>query len=259
MAWNKVWVGTSGWNYKHWSGGVFYPPGLKPVEWLRYYCRFFETVEINYSFYRLPEKTVFESWQKTAPRDFCFSVKASRFITHMKRLLDPRESLSRLLENASGLGEKCGPILFQLPPRFPFDRDRLAALLDLLEEQSVFPGVRIALEVRDPSWYNDACFELLHTHDAALVLADQPGFAAQGPLTAGFVFVRRHGPGGVFGASYPEDTLAWDADRIRGWQAEGREVFIYFNNDPGGNAVRNARRLKELLGMPVGPSQLSGF
>jgi uncharacterized protein YecE (DUF72 family) len=253
----RAWIGTSGWNYKHWSGGLFYPPGLKPAEWLRYYSRFFDTVEINYSFYRLPEKSVFEGWRAHSPDDFCFAVKASRFLTHLKRLSDPQEPLTRLLEHASGLGPKCGPLLIQLPPRFSFNRERLAALLDLLDAQTVIPGIRAALEVRDRSWYTPACFDLLRAHNAALVLADQPGFAADGPLTADFVFIRRHGPGGVFGANYPEEALSQDAQHIHAWLAEERDVFIYFNNDPGGNAIRNALRLKELLGMPSGPRQLS--
>ncbi len=249
----QAWVGTSGWNYKHWAEGVFYPPGLKPDAWLGFYSRYFGTVEVNFSFYRLPEKSSFERWRATVPEGFCFTVKASRFVTHMKRLLEPERSMEKLLQNAAWLEEKRGPFLFQLPPRFRYERERLIGLLDYVRSQQILPNLRAALEVRDQSWYTPDCFQILRDHNTALVIAEQPGFAADAPLTADFVFVRRHGPGGLFGANYPEDALARDADRIREWLAGGREVFIYFNNDPGGNAVRNALRLKELLGQPAGP------
>jgi uncharacterized protein YecE (DUF72 family) len=243
----RIFVGTSGWNYKHWSKGVFYPRELKPPDWLAYYARSFDTVEINFTFYRLPDKSVFDSWRRETPEDFVFAVKASRFITHMKKLLDPGEHVPRLLENASGLAEKLGVILYQLPPRWRFNPERLRGLLEVMDRQAVVPGVRTALEVRDESWYNPACFAILEEHNAALVLADQPGFAVEGPLTADFAFLRRHGPGVIYGSDYPDESLRADAGRLRAWAAEGRDAYIYFNNDASGFAIRNARTLKAFL------------
>lgn len=243
----KVYLGTSGWNYRHWSGGVFYPKGSKPSEWLSYYARSFDSVEINYTFYRLPEKNVFETWYEETPPDFTFTVKASRFITHLKKLLDPQEHVPRLLENASGLKDKLGVVLYQLPPYWGFDRERLEGLLQVIDRQEIVPGVRSALEVRDESWYNQVLFAILREHNVPLVLADQPGFAAEGPLTADFVFLRRHGPGERYASNYPDEMLKKDAWRIREWIAEGRDVYIYFNNDVHGYAVQNALTLKRFL------------
>jgi uncharacterized protein YecE (DUF72 family) len=245
---SKAFIGTSGWNYKHWMNGVFYPHGLKPDAWLRYYSQFFSTVDVNNTFYGLPNQNVFERWRSTSPPGFVFSLKASRFYTHIKRLADPETSMGKFFENASGLGDKIGVILFQLPPRWEYDPERLKIMLDYLDNQKIIPNLRSALEIRDESWYNPECFELLRQHNVSLVLADQPGFAAEGPLTASFVFVRRHGPGAMYASNYPEESLQADARKIKTWMGEGKDVYIYFNNDLGGYAVRNAMRLKELVG-----------
>ena len=244
----RAWVGTSGWNYKHWSNGVFYPEGLKAPGWLEFYARHFDTVEINNTFYGLAKKSVFESWREGTPPGFCFAVKVYRYVTHRKKLLDVEESLPPVLENAAGLGGKLGPLLFQLPPRWHYNGERLKALLDYMDWQRLLPGARWALEVRDPSWYNQELFALLREHNVSLVLADQPGFAAEGPVTADFVFVRRHGPKQLYASNYTEELLRQDAQKIEGWNSEGKDVYIYFNNDAQGYAVRNAIRLKEILG-----------
>lgn len=245
----KAWIGTSGWNYKHWAEGVFYPHGLKQGVWLRFFSQYFSSVEVNNTFYRLPEKRVFEAWRQNSPKNFIFSIKASRFFTHIKRLAQPEVSISKLFENAAGLGDKLGVVLFQLPPRWGFVPDRLAGMLDYLDQQTLLPGVRAALEIRDESWYTPACFKMLQAHNVALALADQPGFAADGPITANFVFVRRHGPGAMYASNYPEEFLQRDAASVRNWLSQERDVYLYFNNDLGGYAVRNALRLKEILGI----------
>jgi uncharacterized protein YecE (DUF72 family) len=244
----KAWIGTSGWNYKHWAEGVFYPHGLKPPVWLRFYSQHYSTVEVNNTFYRLPDQRVFASWKQNSPQGFIFSIKASRFYTHIKRLAQPEVSIAKFFENAAALGNKLGVVLFQLPPRWGFAPDRLASLLDYLGIQTLIPGVRAALEIRDEAWYNPTCFEMLQAHNVALVLADQPGFAAEGPLTASFIFCRRHGPGAMYASNYPEEYLQRDAASIRNWLSQGRDVYMYFNNDIGGYAVWNALRLKEILG-----------
>ncbi len=244
----RTFVGTSGWNYKHWSDGVFYPRGMKQGEWLAYFARHFDTVEINNTFYHLPARRVFEDWHASTPPNFTFAVKASRFITHMKKLADPQEHVRNFLENASGLREKLGIVLFQLPPYWKFNPDRLEALFDFVSTQEIVPGLRSALEVRHESWNVEECFEVLRRYNVSLALADWPGLTIEGPVTADFVFLRRHGPGSLYASDYPDSYLRRDARRIQGWVTEGKDVYIYFNNDAYGYAVKNALRLKELLG-----------
>ncbi|HSF29308.1 MAG TPA: DUF72 domain-containing protein [Candidatus Tectomicrobia bacterium] len=241
-------IGTSGWSYKHWCGGIFYPEGIKTIDWLHYYSRHFNSVEINNTFYRLPARGVFEKWHATTPANFTFAVKANRFITHVKRLADPEEHVARFLENARSLGEKLHVILFQLPPYWTFDPGRLEGLFNFLSRQQLVPGVRTAVEVRHASWYCDACLDLLRRHHASLVLADWPRCIVEGPDTADFVFVRRHGPASLYASSYSDSSLHREAQRVRTWVAEGKSVYMYFNNDANGYAVKNALRLREILG-----------
>lgn len=243
----RAYIGTSGWNYPHWAKGVFYPEGLQPSEWLRFYGRHFDTVEINNTFYHLPAASVFEQWRAATGRHFVFAVKASRYLTHMKKLASPEDPLKRLLAGAKGLGKNLAVILFQLPPFWKFNPERLEGLLASLKKQSAVPRLRAALEIRHPSWNTEECFRILRQYKAALVFADQPGFAENGPLTANFVFVRRHGPKSVYSSNYSESRLRRDAGRVRDWLAGGRDVYVYFNNDANGYAVKNALRLKKLL------------
>jgi uncharacterized protein YecE (DUF72 family) len=243
----KLFLGTSGWNYKDWSKGAFYPDDLKQDEWLEFYAQTFDTVEVNNTFYRLPQISVFEKWRESVPEEFAFTVKASRYYTHRKLLLDPEAHVDLFLQRSAGLGDKLSCILFQLPPSFKYEAERLQALLDFVDWQQVMPGVRCALEFRHKSWNNDGCFEQLRAHNWSLVLADKPGFTHEGPLTADFVFVRRHGPDGDHGANYPEEMLQEDAQRVRSWLSSERDVYFYFNNDVKAYAVRNALRMRELL------------
>jgi uncharacterized protein YecE (DUF72 family) len=244
----STFIGTSGWHYQHWSDGIFYPKGMKPSDWLTYYGQHFDSVEINNTFYRLPARGVFEKWHDTTPANFTFAVKASRFITHMKKLAHPEEHVALLLEHASGLGEKLHVVLFQLPPSWTFDRARLERLCDFLSRQQFVPGLRTALEVRHESWYGEACLDVLRRYKVALVLADWPTCPVEGPLTTDFVFVRRHGPGRLYASSYTDAFLRREAQRMRTWVAEGKRVYVYFNNDADGYAVKNALRLREMLG-----------
>ena len=164
----KAYIGTSGWNYKHWSQGVFYPKDLKPSEWLKYFVGYFDTVEINNSFYRLPSEAVFQSWRTRVPHHFVFAVKASRFITHIKRLKDPAEPLALFLSRVKYLKERLGPILFHLPPLFRLDLDRLAIFLRALETHAVGPRRRRVIEVRDGTWLVPPVYEQLRKHNVAL-------------------------------------------------------------------------------------------
>jgi uncharacterized protein YecE (DUF72 family) len=247
-------IGTSGWNYRHWADGVFYPPACREPHWLEFYASAFDTVEINNTFYHLPEPGTFGHWHDATPAGFSFAVKASRFITHMKKLAEPESHVSRFLAHAAQLRRKLGVVLFQLPPFWKFDGRRLAGLLDYMASQTIVPGLRVAVEIRHPSWHCDECHEILRSHHAALAFTDSGACPVVSPATADFIYLRRHGPGTPASAGYPQKALRRDADNIRHWLAEGRDACVYFNNDAAGHAPRDARRLaKLLLQPPTGP------
>ena len=239
----EIHVGTSGWQYDDWRG-VFYPAGLPQREWLRFYATEFGTVEVNNSFYRLPERATFERWREETPSGFVVTVKASRFITHLKRLKDPEEPVALLWERASGLGDRLGPVLFQLPPRFPVEVERLRRLLATLPR-----GMRPAFEFRDSSWYSDDVFRLLDGAGASLVWPDRPGLRHTLPMTGGWLYVRFH-QGTASGPGYRREKLRRWASRIA--TSAAKESFLYFNNDPTGAAIRDARTMTELLSEKMG-------
>ena len=231
-------VGCSGWQYKHWKGG-FYPPDLPQREWLDYYAHHFDTVEVNNSFYRLPEEGVFESWRSRTPRGFVFAVKASRFLTHMKKLTDPEEPVERLFSRAFELRGKLGPVLYQLPRQMRKNIERLAGFLAVLP-----PRVKHAIEFRDPSWYDEDVMRLLRKHHVALCVHDMAGSAAPRLVTARFAYVRFHGATGRYDGGYPQAALEEWAEWLA---ASGYPAFVYFNNDVGGHAPRDAAKLIALL------------
>ena len=231
-------VGCSGWQYKHWKGD-FYPVELPQRKWLDYYTRHFDTVEVNNSFYRLPSEGVFDTWRSRTPAAFVFAVKASRFLTHMKKLKDPEEPIERLFSRALELRGKLGPVLYQLPRQMQKNVERLAGFLALLP-----PRIKHAIEFRDPSWYDDEVVRLLRRHHVALCLHDMAGSAAPRLVTSRFIYVRFHGATGRYDGAYAAPVLEEWAD----WLAStGRPAFVYFNNDAGGHAPRDARRLIGLL------------
>lgn len=229
-----VHVGTSGWQYRDWRG-AFYPPALAQRAWLGHYAARFQTVELNNSFYRLPERSSFERWCRETPDDFVMAVKMSRFLTHLRRLREPQEPVALFLERAEGLGPKLGPVLLQLPPGFRAEPARLAETLAL------FPAsIRVAVEFRDDSWYSDEVRAVLEDHGAALCLADSPHRGTPPWRTAGWGFVRFHWGLADPEPCYEEKALAAWAERIAGlWQPD-EEVFVYFNNDWRACAVRDA-------------------
>jgi uncharacterized protein YecE (DUF72 family) len=234
-------VGCSGWQYRHWRGD-FYPGSLPQSRWFEHYASVFDTVEINNTFYRLPEMATFAAWAERAPADFEFAIKASRFLTHMKKLKDPEEPVERMFSRMRALGSHLGPVLYQLPPGWTVDADRFAHFLDVLPEQ-----VRHAVEFRDSSWYVPAIRALAAAHDVAICLHDMPGSATGRNVEGPFVYVRFHGASTRYGGSYSDDRLrrwaAWLNDRL----AEGCDVYAYFNNDVGGHAPRNALTLRRML------------
>ena len=238
-----LWIGTSGWQYRHWRDRL-YERGLPTGRWFDRYAEAFETVELNVTFYRQPRPAVFEGWARRAPDGFLFAVKASRFLTHIKRLREPGPPLTLFLARAKGLGRTRGPILFQLPERFHLSLERLDGFLSALARRKIRDAV---LEVRHVSWLIEPVFERLANANVALCLHDWKLQPVTGPVTAGFVYVRRHGTRRRYGGSYTEGMLRQDAARVEAWAAEGKDVFVYYNNDGRAAAVRNARRLTELV------------
>ncbi len=241
----RVHVGTSGWSYEHWQG-VLYPHGIPPRERLGHYLARYRTVELNSSYYRWPKDSAFASWRRRMPEGFLLSVKAPSLLTHVRRLYGPEAWMHRLSRGLARLGDRFGVLLVQLSPRMAFDYERLAYFLGCVP-----PGMRTAFEFRHPSWHRDDVFALLERHGAAYCVMSGAHLPCVLRATAGFVYVRLHGPdhGHLYAGSYSDDDLRWWADRIREWGAAGREVFVYFNNDGGGNAVRNADTLRWLLGV----------
>jgi uncharacterized protein YecE (DUF72 family) len=238
----RVFIGTSGWSYTHWRG-PFYPAELKPHEWFKFYARNFETVEINNTFYGLPSEGVFSGWREAAPRGFTYALKASRFITHVKKLKDPEGPLKNFFDRAGLLKECQGPVLFQLPPRWGLNLERLEEFLSLLPV-----GVKSVFEFRDRSWLSEDVYNLLKDKGIALCIYDMPGFTSPAVLTSGFTYIRFHGTGTLYGGRYTEGELKGWAERVKGYIKEGIDVYAYFNNDAQGNAVINARELRGMVG-----------
>lgn len=239
---NVLRIGTSGWHYGHWRGR-FYPAELPSQEWLAYYAERFSTVEINNSFYKLPEVETFRSWRQGSPSGFLFVVKANRYITHMKKLKDPDQPIANLMERVDELGDRLGPILFQLPPKWKVNADRLRAFLEKLPG-----GYRFAFEFRDPSWFDRSIYELLSAHNVAFCIYDLRGGVTPKQVTADWVEVRLHGPGGPYQGKYDDQTLARWMDDFSSWRRQGRDVYCYFNNDQAGYALENARTLQAMTG-----------
>lgn len=251
----KVFIGTSGFFYPHWRE-VFYPEILPQKDWLLYYTKHFDTVELNVSFYRLPKREVFESWRKKAGDKFVFAVKGWKTITHIKKLKNCQEEIKRFFEvvsvlntpevvlrlrHTSGMKLK-NVILWQLPPSLKFDRERLKNFLAILPK-----NWRHAFEFRHPSWRNEKTWEILRKHKAAVVFQDYPGWPIFEEITAPFVYLRFHGKESLYSSCYTEKELSDWARKIKNWQKQGLDVYAYFNNDVLGYAVENAKTLESLV------------
>lgn len=240
----KLYVGTSGYNYDHWKG-IFYPKDLPQNKWLEHYQKFFNTVELNVTFYRLPQKKAFESWRKRASKDFVFVLKGSRYITHIKRLKDPKKSLRIFFDRSRPLKKKVKVILWQLPPNYKKNMERLVIFLRELKKYS---GVKHAFEFRNESWFCEEVYGLLKKYKAAFCFADWPRFNRKLPEDLSFIYVRRHGVqvGILYSGNYSDKQLKRDADDIKRWLISGKDVYVYFNNDACGYAVKNALKLQQL-------------
>jgi uncharacterized protein YecE (DUF72 family) len=237
----RILIGTSGYVYRHWRRGVFYPSGLKIREELSYYAGRFPTVELNNSFYRLPTPEMFDRWREATPDGFLFAVKASRYITHIKRLNDVADEVALFVERATRLGSKLGPILFQLPPNQQFDLGRLQAFLPMLS-----PERRWVLEFRHASWHTVEVYQRLADHQVALCIPIGGGLHPDRITTAPFTYIRFHRGQEPRGGFTAEEIRAWAA-QVRALASAGKEVFVYFNNDWEGFAIRDAVALERLL------------
>jgi len=238
----SVHIGTSGWHYKHWVG-PFYPPKMPPSEMLRFYLKRFDTVEINNSFYRLPAATAIEGWCRQTPPNFCFAVKASRYITHNRKLNDPVNTVEKFTSVIEKLRQRLGPILFQLPPHWKLNLERLEQFLEGLPKHH-----RYVFEFRNPTWNVSEVYELLNRYNAAYCVYELAGFQSPIQITADFAYVRLHGPGAnKYQGHYTEQTLRTWAARIEAWRNELKHIFVYFDNDQAAYAPKNALELKRLL------------
>jgi uncharacterized protein YecE (DUF72 family) len=234
-------VGCSGWSYSHWRGR-FYPADLPEAEWFGYYARVFDTVEINNSFYRLPSAVAVAHWRAQAPSGFLFAVKANRYITHMKKLKDPRQALQQFLGRVGALGERLGPLLYQLPPHWRCDPVRLRTFLALLPRELTH-----VFEFRDPSWVCDEVFTLLADHGASVCVHDMSGITMPRLAVGPIAYVRFHGTVPGYAGGYAPATLRAWARWLHEHAAAGRPAFVYFNNDAEGRAIVDAQALVRAL------------
>ena len=242
-------IGTSGWHYKHWRG-PFYPEKLPASRMLEYYVQHFDTVELNNTFYRLPVETGLEQWRSSTPRGFLFAAKGSRFLTHMKKLKDAGPGIERFFERIDRLGKKLGPIVWQLPPQWEVNAERLEEFLSALPRRH-----RYAFELRNPTWHNAGIYAILRRHNAAFCIFEIAGMFSGIEITADFTYVRLHGPGGAYQGLYSDAVLGRWAAQIREWQRGLRAVYIYFDNDRAGYAAKNALALKAMLADEATPAR----
>ncbi|MCK4273319.1 MAG: DUF72 domain-containing protein [Dehalococcoidales bacterium] len=237
----RYFIGTSGWHYDDWRGR-FYPEKLLRAKWLEFYARHFTTLELNNSFYRLPSEAAFTKWHDSSPSNFVFAVKVSRFITHIKRLKDCDEALKNFMSRTRILKEKQGPLLYQLPPGLHRDDSRLAAFLEKLPRE-----LKHVIEFRHESWLVEEVFDMLHRYHVGFCVFDMPGLACPLLATADFAYIRFHGRDSLYSSFYSDEELADWAGRIGDLAVNLDSVYIYFNNDIEGFALKNAATIRDYL------------
>lgn len=243
---SKVLVGTSGWSYDSWRG-KFYPKSLPTSEWLAFYAEHFSTVEVNNSFYRLPTPETYKNWAHNVPKSFEFAVKASKFLTHNKKLSSPSEPWQRMMKTTKNLSKHLGPLLLQFPAQWQKHFERLEEFLEFKEHQKLFPHIPLVFEFRHNSWFCEEVYELLRAHKAALCIADSPAFPRTDVITTSFTYFRFHGTGGADAPNYSLTRLKSEAKNIKKLVSDGIVVYVYFNNDTNACAVRNAAALADLV------------
>lgn len=239
----KIHIGTSGWSYKHWKG-IFYPENVKPAEYLTFYARHFHVSELNNSFYKLPSRETVAKWLDMVPEDFIFCPKMSRYLSHLKKLRDPQEPLDRFFGIFHPFADRLGPILIQLPANSRFHAEVAGRFY---EETDQYEGFRFALEVRHPSWFSEESISLMKKHGITLVFSQADQFPYHEEITARDIYLRFHGPTSLYSSSYPDDVLEDYAEKLSTWADDGHHVWAFFNNDVGGHALDNARRLQEMI------------
>ena len=238
----RIRIGCSGWNYKHWRE-LFYPKGLPVSRWFAFYAEHFDTVEINNSFYMLPRAETFDKWREQAPPGFCYAVKANRFITQAKKLIDCEEPLERMMPLFRRLGPTLGPVLYQLPPRLKLNLERLETFLQLVPKD-----VTNVFEFREKSWYVPETFELLERYGASFCVHDMPGSTSERIAVGPAAYLRFHGTTGKYVGRYSDESLQSWADWLVEQARGGREAWAYFNNDIFGHAIEDALTLKSIVG-----------
>lgn len=239
----KAFIGTSGWQYDHWIG-TYYPADVAKTRVFPYYLKDFSTVEINNSFYRWPSIETFEKWEANVPAGFTYSIKASRFIIHMKKLKDCEDAVTRMITNVITLKKKLGPILFQLPPVWKVNTERLIEFTDLLPK-----GLRYVFEFRNLTWDTPEVLSILNKKKIAFCIYELDGYKTANSVTTNFVYVRLHGPGAKYQGNYSSGQIGPWAAQIKLWMAEGKDVYVYFDNDQSGYAAFNAKELNQQLMM----------
>lgn len=243
---SDILIGTSGWSYDSWRGR-FYPKSLPTDEWLSFYASHFPTVEVNNSFYRLPTPKTYRTWAKRVPNSFKFAVKASKFLTHNKKLATPQDPWKRMMTTTKNLVNHLGPLLLQFPPIWQKNVERLREFLEFKENQRLFPKIPLVFEFRNKSWLCEEVYELLREHNVALCIADSPALPRSDVITTSFTYFRFHGRDGADAPNYSRARLKAEANKIKGLQSDGIIVYVYFNNDTNACAVRNAATLADLL------------
>ncbi len=239
----RVFIGTSGFFYNHWQE-IFYPDNIAKADWLSYYSRYFDTVEIDSSFYRTPLSSTYENWFKKTPEDFTFSLKGSRFITHIKRLVDIGEPLKIFFSSTNMLSSKFKVVLWQFGSGFKLNLERLEKFLVILDKE--YGNVRHSFEFRHDSWFSQDIYDLLKKYKASLVVADSPSFPTVKEIISDFIYIRFHGSGSLYGSNYKDEELKKWAKEIKGIARKGIDAYCYFNNDIEGFAIKNALTLKKL-------------
>ena len=247
MTKRKIFIGTSGYNYPHWGDGVFYPQSFPSSQWLQYYSNCFDTVELNVTFYHLPEAKIFRQWHLKTPKDFSFAIKGNRFITHIKKLKDSKEPLQVFFNNASSLKEKLKVVLWQLPANFHLNLERLAEFTNTLKKNSIAKKFDHAFEFRHESWFCKDLHSLLEKNNFSLCIAHSDRWPTVEVTTANFIYLRFHGQRTLYGSNYSKKALKEWAVKAGVWLKEGKILFAYFNNDASGYAVKNARVFRTLL------------
>jgi uncharacterized protein YecE (DUF72 family) len=241
----KIHIGTSGWSYKHWKN-EFYPEGMKPTDYLTYYAKFFDITEINTSFYHLPKDTTITGWAEKVPKKFKFCPKISRYITHIKRLKDPEQTLEKFFAVFEPMKEKLGPVLIQLPPTLKFDYDVAEHFYTVLREE--YKGFQYVMEVRHETWLSDDSLNLMTRFDMGFVVSQSGAkFPYSEMVTAKNIYVRFHGPEALYASSYSDEQLVYFAEKFKEWVEEGHHIWAFFNNDVHGHAYENAKRLEQFI------------